>query len=178
MQVWRNTSHLVMKQFQLHTWGIAGILLLPLVFLGCRNHVPPDPTLPPKPQVLIPAPQDVSSSPEVNLAGTWEYVDGNVVYCLTLNEEGEGEYNWQGGRFVTTSLREDQWQGRWVQTDNNREGRFQLRLSDNGNLAEGEWWYTRIEENDSPVQPGGEFALRHVPCSSESDTNIVSKLQF
>lgn len=66
-----------MKQFQLQMGGIAGILLLPLVFFGCRNHVPPDPTIPPKPQVLLPAPPDEISPPEVNLSGTWNYVDGH-----------------------------------------------------------------------------------------------------
>jgi len=163
----------LIQRFQLPLWVVGGMFLFPLAILGCRNHVPPDPTIPPEPQALVSAARVDNFSQEVNVAGTWEYVDGNVTYCLRLNEEGVGDYNWQGGRFVTTSLRKDRWQGRWVQIGNNREGGFQLQLSDNGNYAEGEWWYTRIEENNSPIQPGGEFALRHVPCSSESETNMV-----
>jgi hypothetical protein len=37
------------------------------------------------------------------LAGEWEYVDGAVVR-LTLDEQGNGHYEWKDGRFETHTL--------------------------------------------------------------------------
>jgi hypothetical protein len=37
------------------------------------------------------------------LAGEWEYVDGASVR-LTLDEQGNGHYDWKDGRFETHSL--------------------------------------------------------------------------
>jgi hypothetical protein len=37
------------------------------------------------------------------LAGEWEYVDGAVAR-LTLDEQGNGHYDWKDGRFETHTL--------------------------------------------------------------------------
>ena len=44
------------------------------------------------------------------LAGEWEYVDGAVV-LLTLDEQGNGNYEWEGGRFETQTLVGQTWHG-------------------------------------------------------------------
>lgn len=157
-------------------WAKAGVVLfiLPLVFIGCRR-MPPQPTVPPEPQVHRPAQENAPSSKGATLAGAWEYDDGSMVYCLHLNQHGNGKYDWQGGHFVTKQILNGRWQGIWLQTENDREGEFYLRLSENGKKAEGQWWYTRIEEDTSPIQPGGLFVLRHVSgCSARSDTKDVA----
>jgi hypothetical protein len=44
------------------------------------------------------------------LVGEWEYVDGAVV-LLTLDEQGNGNYEWEGGRFETQTLVGQTWHG-------------------------------------------------------------------
>ena len=44
------------------------------------------------------------------LAGEWEYVDGAVVR-LTLDEQGNGRYDWKDGRFGTHTLIGRTWHG-------------------------------------------------------------------
>jgi hypothetical protein len=46
------------------------------------------------------------------LAGEWEYVDGAAV-LLTLDEQGNGHYDWKDGRFETSTLIDHTWQGMW-----------------------------------------------------------------
>lgn len=46
------------------------------------------------------------------LAGEWEYVDA-AVDRLTLDEEGNGHYNWKDGRFETQALIGHTWHGMW-----------------------------------------------------------------
>ena len=44
------------------------------------------------------------------LAGEWEYEDGAVVR-LTLDEQGNGRYDWKDGRFGTHTLIGRTWHG-------------------------------------------------------------------
>ncbi len=153
----------------LRKWKMVGVfLLLQFVFFGCRST-------PPEPQVDAPGPTlQPSSMKKSDLAGTWEYRDENGVYCLTLNQEGHGVYEWQGGRLLTTKLDNGGWQGKWYQTKNDREGEFNLLLSSSGKQAEGRWWYTRIADNHSPAQSGRRFSLFQMPCSPQVEHKLPS----
>ena len=51
------------------------------------------------------------------LAGEWEYVDGAVVR-LTLDEQGNGYYDWKDGRFEAHTLIGHTWHARWFQKEN------------------------------------------------------------
>ena len=55
------------------------------------------------------------------LTGEWEYVDGAAVR-LTLDEEGNGHYDWKDGRFETHRLIDHTWHGMWFQKENDRAG--------------------------------------------------------
>ncbi len=94
-----------------------------------------------------------------DLAGVWEYKENNVMFLLTLDGQGNGPYDWQEGHFETISLSNGKWRGIWRQSENDREGGFEAELSPNYTSATGRWWYTRIEENKHPDQPGGNFSL-------------------
>jgi hypothetical protein len=103
------------------------------------------------------------------LAGEWDYEDGAVV-TLTLDEQGNGTYPWKDGRFVTHSLTDHTWQGMWIQTENDREGGFTVQFSPDFSDGDGQWWYTRIEEDRAPAQKGGAFHLtRKSPRSASSE---------
>ena len=96
------------------------------------------------------------------LAGEWEYVDGAVdgaVDRLTLDEQGNGHYNWKDGRFETHTLIGQTWRGMWFQKENDREGGFTVEFSPHFSEGEGRWWYSRIETDHSPAQNGGTFHL-------------------
>jgi hypothetical protein len=92
------------------------------------------------------------------LAGEWEYVDGAAVR-LTLDEQGNGHYDWKDGQFVTQSLIGHTWQGLWFQKENDREGGFTVEFSPNFSEGEGRWWVSRIGTNQSPTQKAGTFHL-------------------
>jgi len=94
-----------------------------------------------------------------DLAGLWEYEDNTGSYTITLNAEGKGPYDWEEGRFETISLKEGLWTGIWIQEGNDREGGFELTFSENADVAQGEWWYTRIGKDRDPLQPGGTFKM-------------------
>ena len=68
----------------------------------------------------------------------------------------------QEGRFETTALSNGLWKGRWVQLGNDREGGLEARLAKDGMSARGLWWYTRIGNDNDPLEPGGEFTLRRI----------------
>ena len=96
------------------------------------------------------------------LSGEWEYVDGafdDAVGRLTLDEQGNGHYNWKGGRFKTHTLIDHTWRGMWFQKDNDRDGRFTVEFSPDFSEGEGHWWYSRIETDHAPTQNGGTFRL-------------------
>jgi len=103
-----------------------------------------------------------SGDSPVNLSGMWEYHQGEVVYELLLDRHGNGPYDWQEGRFETTALSNGLWKGRWVQLGNDREGGLEARLAKDGMSARGRWWYTRIGNDNDPLEPGGEFTLRRI----------------
>ena len=92
------------------------------------------------------------------LAGEWEYVDG-AVDRLTLDEEGNGHYNWKDGRFETHTLSGHTWRGMWFQKGNDRDGGFTVEFSPEFSQGEGCWWYSRIGADHAPTQKGGTFHL-------------------
>jgi hypothetical protein len=101
------------------------------------------------------------------LAGEWDYEDGAVV-TLTLDEQGNGTYPWKDGRFITHSLSDHVWQGIWTQKENDREGGFTVRFSPDFSDGDGQWWYTRIEDDRAPAQKGGTFHLTRKTSRSAS----------
>jgi hypothetical protein len=92
------------------------------------------------------------------LAGEWEYEDGGVVR-LTLDEQGNGRYDWKDGRFGTRKFIGHIWHGRWIQKGNDREGGFTVELSPDFTEGEGRWWYSRIGDERAPTRKGGTFHL-------------------
>lgn len=105
-----------------------------------------------------------------DLAGVWEYQEGSVTYRLKLDRHGNGTYEWKRGRFQTTSLDNGTWKGTWHQQENDREGGFEIQLSQDRQTAAGLWWYTRIEEDQNPLNPGGSFKLRRLAISTTTDS--------
>ncbi len=104
------------------------------------------------------------------LAGEWEYVDG-VAVRLTLDEQGNGHYDWKDGRFETHSLIDHTWQGMWFQKENDREGGFTVEFSPDFSEGEGRWWVSRIGTNHSPTQKKGTFHLsKKIALMDHSDT--------
>lgn len=97
-----------------------------------------------------------------DLAGVWEYKENNAVYPLTFDQKGNGTYEWKNGRFITTSLEHGLWKGTWHQQENDREGGFEIHLDQDLRSATGRWWYTRIERDSDPLDPGGTFTLNKV----------------
>ena len=97
-----------------------------------------------------------------DLAGLWEYADQSGSNTITLNEEGNGHYEWEGGWFETHELKEGVWKGIWVQTGNDREGGFELKWLADSPVAQGRWWYTRIGQDHSPLEPGGTFTMQQI----------------
>jgi hypothetical protein len=95
------------------------------------------------------------------LAGEWEYVDADgAVDRVTLDAEGNGRYNWKGGRFETHTFIGHTWQGMWYQKENNRDGGFTVEFSPDFSEGEGRWWYSHIGTDHTPTLKGGTFHLR------------------
>ena len=104
------------------------------------------------------------------LAGEWEYVEGAAV-LLTLDEEGNGHYDWKEGRFETQTLVGHTWHGMWFQKENDRDGGFTVEFSPDFSEGEGRWWYSRIGTDHAPTQKGGTFHLsKRSALTSHSDT--------
>jgi len=104
------------------------------------------------------------------LAGEWEYADGAVVR-LTLDEQGNGRYDWKDGHFVTQTFVDHTWHGMWIQRENDRDGGFTVEFSKDFSEGEGRWWYSRIGADHAPTQKGGTFHLtRKDSRMSLSDT--------
>jgi hypothetical protein len=98
------------------------------------------------------------------LAGEWEYIDSSgIVLPLTLDEQGNGHYDWKGGRFETQTLVNHTWKGMWFQEENDRDGGFTVELSPDFSEGEGQWWHSRIGTDDAPRQRGGTFHLSKKP---------------
>jgi hypothetical protein len=96
------------------------------------------------------------------LEGAWLYEEDGYLYTLQLDARGNGRYQWQNGRFLTTCLEDGHWRGRWDQPDNDREGAFEIALNSGLKEGEGRWWYTRIGEDHEPAPGGGEFQLKRI----------------
>jgi len=92
------------------------------------------------------------------LAGEWEYVDGAVAR-LTLDEQGNGHYDWKDGRFETHTLIGHTWYGMWLQKANDRDDGFTVEFSPDFSEGEGRWWYSRIGADYASTQKGGTFHL-------------------
>jgi hypothetical protein len=104
------------------------------------------------------------------LAGEWEYVDGAAVR-LTLDEQGNGHYAWENGRFETRTLIDHTWHGRWFQKENDREGGFTVELSPDFSEGEGRWWVSRIGADQTAAQKSGTFHLsKKTARMNHSDT--------
>lgn len=116
-------------------------------------------------------PSKVSQSEDRHvLTGEWEYVDGAVVR-LILDEQGNGRYEWKGGRFETQTLVGHTWHGMWSQDENDRDGGFTVEFSLDFSEGEGNWWYSRIGIDRAPTQKGGTFHLsKKDSWTSLSDT--------
>jgi hypothetical protein len=114
----------------------------------------------------VPPVADTSSvnDPHV-LAGEWEYEEGGMVVSLVLDEQGNGDYAFKGGRFETGALADHTWTGKWSQRENDREGGFEVTLSPDYSEGDGRWWYTRIERDTKPSKAGGHFKVVRVKNS-------------
>jgi hypothetical protein len=100
------------------------------------------------------------------LAGKWEYIDGTgAAVRLTLDEQGNGHYEWKDGRFETHRLIDHSWSGMWFQEENDRDGGFTVEFSPDFSEGEGHWWYNRIGTDHAPIQKGGMFHLRYSTVS-------------
>ena len=145
-------------------WRCLFLLACLLLVSACINPaVPRDVSI----ESNLPA---VASHPENRhvLAGEWEYsVDGTVVR-LALDEQGNGHYDWKGGRFETHALIGQTWHGMWFQKENDRDGIFTVVFSPDFSEGDGRWWYSRIETDHAPTQNGGTFHLRKMSALLES----------
>jgi hypothetical protein len=100
-----------------------------------------------------------SGAPYPSLAGTWEYEERGNTILITLNEYGNGTYDWKDGRFMTATYSNGVWKGSWSQRENDRDGEFEVILSQDRPAGEGRWWYTRIGSDMAPTHPGGVFQI-------------------
>jgi hypothetical protein len=111
--------------------------------------------------VGVPTPGTSPTLDQSNLGGEWEWRDDATVQRIVLDKNGNGTYQWQNGRIVTTSVTDGRWEGIWSQEGNDREGGFEVLLTPNGSDAEGRWWYTRIGAHTIPArEQGGDFQMR------------------
>lgn len=104
----------------------------------------------------------------VDLSGTWDIHEEERSYIATLDQKGNGSYNWQNGSITTTAFLDGRWQGTWQQPGNDREGGFEILLSQDRTKAEGKWWYTRVgQQIIPPGEWGGNFTwTRQAPPPS------------
>jgi hypothetical protein len=145
--------------------------LVPCVLIGILVLALSSCTALPKPE-----PGHRPVTPPIDLSGDWEYQDDETTQKISLDEQGNGQYAWQGGRFLTTSFSEERWDGHWSQKGNDREGGFTLRPSADGKEAEGTWWYTRIGDKEIPPHAqGGSFRMRHVHPSASGPSSITNQ---
>jgi hypothetical protein len=147
-----------------------GLTLITVLFAACGHGQVG--SLPKQQTSRITDPADVGD-PYV-LAGEWEYEEGGVVVSLVLDEQGNGEYPFKGGRFETGALWDHTWTGKWSQRENDREGGFEVMLAPDYSEGDGRWWYTRIEQDTSPAKPGGRFKVIRVQSNANMDDRHTS----
>jgi hypothetical protein len=130
---------------------LGGLLTAGLLLAACTEVAPPPPAL----QLVPSRPSDRRV-----LAGEWEYVDGAVVR-LTLDEQGNGRYEWKDGRFETQTLVDHTWHGMWFQKENDRDGGFTVEFSPDFSEGEGRWGTTvsestmrRLKRAGPSISPG------------------------
>jgi hypothetical protein len=137
-------------------------LLLAVAMIGCAKdtgrHVQES-------QASV-APPVTVGTPYPSLAGTWEYEEHGNTILITLNEYGNGTYDWKDGRFMTATYSNGIWKGSWSQRENDRDGEFEVILSQDRPVGEGRWWYTRIGSDMAPAHPGGVFQIVRQPDHS------------
>jgi hypothetical protein len=105
------------------------------------------------------------------LAGEWEYVEGDAVDRLTVDEEGNGHYEFKNGRFETRTLIGHTRHGVWFQKENDRDGGFAVEFSPDFSEGEERWWYSRIGTDHTITQKGGTFHLnKNTARMNHSDT--------
>jgi hypothetical protein len=158
------------RRFLERTRQSMGVTLATLLLAACGHGQVA--SLPKQPASRIADPADVRD-PRV-LAGEWEYEEGGVVVSVVLDEQGNGEYPFKGGRFETGALWDHTWTGKWTQGENDREGGFEVNLSPDYSEGDGRWWYTRIERDTTPNKPGGRFKVIRVKAGPESDDRHTS----
>lgn len=105
------------------------------------------------------APPATAAAPYPSLAGTWAYNESGKTILITLNEYGNGTYEWKDGQFMTVMYANGVWRGSWSQRENDRDGEFEVIFSQDRPMGEGRWWYTRIGGDTAPTQPGGVFHI-------------------
>ena len=116
------------------------------------------------------APPATAGTPYPSLAGTWAYEESGKTILITLNEYGNGTYEWKDGQFMTVMYANGVWKGSWSQRENDRDGEFEVIFSQDGPMGEGRWWYTRIGSDTAPTQPGGVFQIVRQSTPSWSNT--------
>lgn len=131
---------------------ISGVLLFVSTLQSCAYLIPS--------KEIVPPPQ--AALEKFSPAGIWLYEDKLVTGEANLDENGNGEYPWKKGYFVTETWEDGVWKGTWHQPGNDREGGFELELSADLSFAQGRWWYTRIGDDTSPAKPGGKFSLTRI----------------
>lgn len=147
---------------------VSGLALGGMLIAAC-GHAPAQVST----EQIIPAASDASDVEERQvLAGDWEYEEGGVVVPLALDAQGNGDYDFKGGKFITGALTDHFWTGMWVQSENDREGGFEVKLSADYSAGEGRWWYTRIERDTSPRKSGGRFRLIRVQSFPSEHTSF------
>ena len=105
------------------------------------------------------APPATAAAPYPSLAGTWAYNESGKTILITLNEYGNGTYEWKDGQFMTVMYANGVWRGSWSQRENDRDGEFEVIFSQDRPMGEGRWWYTRIGSDMAPTHPGGVFQI-------------------
>lgn len=96
------------------------------------------------------------------LAGPWLYEEQGYIYTLRLDKQGNGAYEWKGGRFLTSCLEKTRWRGTWKRAQDDSEGAFEISLSEDLTMGEGQWWYTRIGKDRGPMGPKSEFQVKRI----------------
>ena len=147
-----------------------GMTFVTVFVVACSHGQVASPPKPPVSQIADPA--DVRD-PQV-LAGEWEYEEGGIVVSLVLDQRGNGDYAFKGGRFETGALWDHTWIGKWSQRENDREGGFEVTLTADYSEGEGRWWYTHIEHDKTPDKPGGRFKVIRVKNELQPDDRRTS----
>ena len=163
-------NRMTRRTFLIRTRQSLGVTLATMLFAACSHGQVA--LFPKQPASRIADPPDVGE-PHV-LAGEWEYEEGGVVVNLVLDEQGNGEYPFKGGRFETGALWDHTWTGKWAQRENDREGGFEVTLSPDYSEGEGRWWYTRIEHDTTPDKPGGRFKVIRVKTGPDPEGRHTS----